>query len=120
MSEHSAVQWIPNNCLMIKLSVTAICLRKGLDQKWDPGHCSTTQIGVWGRPPKSDGLGRRERNQTLACYLIIPLGPQSDFPVEVCLAATPLLSCCLISFSSSAIRTEHLMDAWHYLKLLEV
>ncbi|EPY79988.1 ras-related protein Rab-22A-like protein [Camelus ferus] len=72
----------PSGCQLWMLKAAAICLRKGLDQKWDPGHCSTTQIGVWGRPPKSDGLGRRERNQTLACYLIIPLGPQSDFPVE--------------------------------------
>lgn len=43
--------------------------------------------------------------RTHTCLLpYFTLGPKSNFPVEGCLAATPLFTCCLILFSSSTIK----------------
>lgn len=58
----------------------------------------------WGEAhPRSYRSGEVGRTHTFLLPYFT-LGPKSDFPVEGCLAATPLFSCCLILFSNSTIK----------------
>lgn len=56
------------------------------------GEAHSSQIAVGGQ-----GAGRAGELMPVYC-LVFPLGPKSDFPVTMRLAATPLFSCCLVCF----------------------
>lgn len=105
---------------MIKLSQMVICFRKGPNQSWGLARGLPVQMGLGEARLRPTRAGEAGPGTDASCCLIFPPGPTSAFPVEVRLAATPLFSCCLILFSNSTIKTEHLMDAQCYRKLLKV
>lgn len=103
-----------NKRLMIKVSWMAVC-PEGLGQMgrgpWDCGTEDLTKPTQMGRTEGKVGKG--------LAALRGPILPCVEFPVEVGLAAALIFSSCLILFSNSVIKTEHVMDALCYLKALK-
>ena len=105
-----------NKRLMIKVSWMAVCLGRAWARSGARAMGTAVQK-IWQSPPKWDRTGREGGEGSGCCCC--PILPCVEFPVEVCLAAALLLSSCLILFSNSVIKTEHVMDALCYLKALK-
>lgn len=101
--------------LMIKLSWMAVCLGRAWARSGARAMVPRCRRGFDKAHP--NGTGQESGEGSGCCCR--PILPCVEFPVEVCLAAAPLFSSCLILFSNSVIKTEHMMDALCYLKALK-
>ena len=76
---------------------------------------TAVQKRLWQSPPKWDGI----RRWGWVRLLLLPHPSLCWVPCWGVSAAAPLFSSCLILFSKSVIKTDHVMDALCYLKALK-